>query len=116
MSNLDSFNTAFDGRAGSCRMDCACGKTYFDDYSTGYTWEEGELEKLRADPNAVAVDGSVSMMCFEGQTFVWQCSCWHSRRARICAFLDGHAHQIAEYLSLEKKRRLAEAEAAPEVS
>ena len=91
-----------------------CGREFFDDHNS-YDWEEGELEKLRLDPKATAVDYSVGTICFEGREYVMDCDCWHERARKIKAWLDGHDHRIAEYLTLEKQRLQAAADNAPTV-
>lgn len=102
----ESFEKAFDDRVGSCRGDCACGKVYFDDsVHGGWDWEEGELDKLRANPKAVAIAEGVGFLTFEGRTFVFQCDCWRERALKVGAWILAHADSIATFLSEEKKRR-----------
>lgn len=114
MSQLENFERAFDDHSGSCRRTCACGVEYFDAVQS-YSWEDGELEKLRSDPNAKGLEYAVSFVEFEGQSFVIDCKCWHPRAKRVIRFLESHAHQIKEFFSLEKKRKIAEAEDAAEI-
>lgn len=113
--NFDSFERAFRGRVNGCRRTCACGIEYWDAHNTGYDWEEGEIEALRSDPNARALDYAVGLVEFEGRYYVDGCTCWHERAKRIASWLDAHAGAIAEYLSLERERKVRAADAAPVV-
>lgn len=110
---MGSFARAFTMHSGGCRRTCDCGKVYYDD-SQSYDWEPGELEWLQNGPG-VAVDGGPSDIGFEGKQFVEQCDCWHERAQKLMQFIDGHARQIAEYLTREKVRKVAEAKASPVV-
>lgn len=42
LEDLESFERAFSGRFGSCVLDCACGKTFWDAANDGYDWAEDE--------------------------------------------------------------------------
>lgn len=111
---LAMFERAFrDGTAG-CRRTCECGKEYYDGVQT-YDWEEGELERLEADTQAVGLDYTPGDITIEGRTYVDACTCWHKRAERIMAFIDGHGHKIASYLTLEKRRKQDAANEAPTV-
>lgn len=112
---LESFERAFDLHMGTCRMTCACGKEYWDAANGGYDWEDGEVERLENDPNAVALNYSVGAVCFEGNDYVVDCPCWHKRAKQIMRFIDGHSSAIAEYLTNEKKRKQAIADRSPVV-
>jgi hypothetical protein len=109
---LLNFERAFSTRTAGCRRRCECGKEYYDAQQS-YDWEEGELEKLEADPKAIPLEYSSGDLIFEGYHYVNACECWHERAQMIMRFLDGHAAQIAEYLTLEKKRKQAIADASP---
>lgn len=111
---LDNFKEAFSSRTGHCRLRCACGKEYFDNVNPGYSWEEGELESLQAGAG-IAVFGAIGGVEFEGSYYAENCTCWHPRMERIIGFVDGHATQIAEYLSLEKAHKQRIADASPVV-
>jgi hypothetical protein len=113
--SFESFEGAFSGRTGSCVRDCECGKTFWDSYNTGYDWEEGEVDRLVADPKAIAVDYAVGTIEFEGRTYVNACDCWHQRAIRIIAFLRGHDEAIADFLTAERKRKQQQADRAPVV-
>jgi len=109
---LDNFEEAFSDRAGTCRLTCECGRTFFDNYNTGYSWDEGEFEKL-VQGAGIAVEGSIGGVDFEGRHFAQCCTCWHLRAEKVMGFLDSHARQIADYLTREKQRKQAEADASP---
>lgn len=109
---LDNFELAFGDGSGAMRT-CECGKTYFDDYNTGYGWEEGELENLRA--KYIAVDHSIGNISFEGKDYVNVCTCWHKRANQIINFLDGHSYAICDYFKREKARKQTEADLSPTV-
>ena len=113
-TKLENFEQAFGMRMGTCRFDCHCGKTYFDDANEGYSWEDGELEKLRAG-GGIPMPGSIGGVEIEGWQFAECCTCWHPRAKQIMHFIETHGHQIAEWLTLEKKRKQANADASPGV-
>lgn len=110
----DIFEEAFSDSVGTYMASCACGKTYYNPDST-WSWEDGELERLEADPKAIAIDHAVGYVTFEGVTYINACDCWHERAERIMAFLDEHASEIATYLNEERARRIREAESLCEV-
>jgi hypothetical protein len=109
-----NFERAFSGGTAGCVRRCECGKQYYDGVQS-YDWEEGELEKLQADPKARHLEYAPGDVVFEGCSYVDACDCWHKRADKIMGFLDAHAHQIAEYLTLEKKRKQSIADDAPVV-
>ena len=112
--NIDSFEKAFDDHGGSCRIDCACGKIYYNP-TGGWSWDDGELERLDHAPNAFALDYTPSYISFGGQTFAMDCQCWHPQAEQAMRFLDFHARKIAEYYRLEKERKQKEADAVPTI-
>lgn len=112
---LESFEGSFRAGLSSCRVDCECGKIYFDDNDHSYTWEPGELEELRAG-KGIGVDFCVGILTLEGKEYADACDCWHPRAKQIMEFLDRHASFIAKYFELEKKRKAAEASAVPVIS
>lgn len=114
-SDLETFIEAFADNAATCRGYCACGRTYFDSVSGGYDWNEGELDELRKDPNAIPMSTSVGYISLEGSTYIEECHCWHERARTIKRFLDAHAHKIADYLTKEKQRKQAAADSSPVV-
>ena len=111
---LENFERAFSDSTASCRWTCECGVTFFDGCQS-YDWEDGELDKLRADPKAKQVDYAPGSISFEGRQYVDACDCWHKRALQIIRFIDGHAERIANYLRLEKERKQRDAEASPVV-
>lgn len=110
-----SFEDAFSDRTGSCRGQCECGREFWDSYNSGYDWEDGEVEALEKNPAVTGLDYAVGFVAFEGRRFVYDCSCWQARARRIIAFLGGHDHAIADFLTLEKKRRQRAADHSPTV-
>ena len=111
MDKFQNFKEAFSPPIGSCSAQCACGRQFYN--SDGHwDFEEGELEGLESDPKATALEYSVGYIEFEGTTYIWDCDCWHDRAKKIIAFIDAHAGAIVEYLKLEKKRKLKEANAS----
>lgn len=113
-AKLENFKDAFSDHSGHCRFDCNCGKTYFDNYNHGIDWEDGELEKLQAG-GGTPVDGSVGGVMIEGRAYAENCTCWHKRAEQVMGFIDGHANQIAAYLTKERERKQAIADSAPVV-
>lgn len=110
---LTNFERAFSSGTAGCVRTCACGKTFYDAVNS-YDWEEGEKEKLEAE-GAIAVDYSVGDLNFEGKEYADECDCWHERARQLMRFIDSHSYSIAEYLTLEKKRKLEDAEHSPVV-
>jgi hypothetical protein len=111
---LDNFIQAFSSHTGGCRRTCHCGKEFWDN-TNGYDWEPGEVEALEKDPAARALAYSVSTISLEGREYVMDCICFHERAEQVMRFIDGHAQAIAEYLTLEKKRKQRIADEAPTV-
>lgn len=108
---MENFERAFSDHTSGCRRQCNCGKTYFDAHNGCYDWEEGELEALESGAG-IPLEHSVGDISFEGRTYVDGCDCWHPRAKQIMAFIDQHAREIAEYLTLEKARKQWEADHA----
>lgn len=112
---LENFERAFSSGTGSCRVTCDCGKIYFNATDRG-CWEPGELDELQRleqDGKAISTDYTIDYIDFEGKQFANGCDCWHSRAIKIMAWLDAHAHKMAEYLSLEKERKQSIADHSP---
>lgn len=106
---MENFERAFqDGMAG-CVRTCACGRQFYD-ASRGYDWEDGEFERLEKNKNATPLDYSVGTITLEGNEYVLGCDCWHKIANRFINLIDGYSHQIAEYLTLEKKRKQSDAD------
>lgn len=116
MSKIENFERAFSGNSAGCRRTCDCGLVFFHNDETGYDWEPGEFEQLsHLNSKAISLDYCPSEIRFEGKEYVNACECWLPRAEKIMVFIDGHARQIAEYLTLEKKRKQAIANASPTV-
>lgn len=112
-NKLENFEAAFSGNTYGCRRTCECGHEYWDTCNHDYDWEPGEVESLEKDPNATGVDYAIGTIEFEGCQYADACTCWHERAKTIMGFIDGHAREIAKYLSLEKQRKQRIADAAP---
>lgn len=117
--NLDkeqrgNFERAFSNGCGSIRSSCHCGREFYSN-NDGADFDEGELESLRANPNATALDYSVSYVEFESVTYCADCDCWHKRAEKIIAFIEHHGAQIADFLTLEKQRKQQESDRSPVV-
>jgi hypothetical protein len=110
---LETFREAFSPPLGSCRATCHCGHEFWNE--AGWDFEEGEVEKLKADRKATELAYAVSYVEFEGRTYVGDCTCWHVRALRIVNFLESHGHSIAEWFRREKDRRQAQATAFPTI-
>ena len=114
--DMDNFKRAFGARSSGCRELCHCGVQYYDSsYDGGWTWEDGELEALEEDEEAIGVEWAVQLIRFEGRDYVMDCDCWRDRARRIMGFLDSHIFQVAKYINREKKRLLDEAKMMPDV-
>ncbi len=111
---LENFERAFSSGTGGCVRTCNCGVRFYDNDGS-YDWEEGELDGLRADPTARALEHTVGDISFEGKEYVDACDCWHERALKLMDWIDGHAYKVADYLTLEKKRKQEEADRSPVV-
>ncbi len=112
--DLQTFEEAFSSHGGGSHRTCECGREYYNP-SGGWDWSRGELERLEKTKEATALEYTVQTLIIEGRTYVMDCDCWHKRAREITAFLDSHAQRIADYLTREKKRKQAEADASPVV-
>lgn len=93
---------------------CPCGKRFYNSNGS-WTWEEGELEELQEDNDAIDLEWPVGYVEFEGVQYVVDCDCWKKRAEQVMNFLDGHRQQIIDYFKLEKERILKEANDIPDV-
>lgn len=112
--NRELFERAFSAGAASCRVDCPCGKIYWDETQTG-VYEEGELAELESDLNAVAVDYSIQYVEFNGRQYSASCDCWVPVAKQIASFLIEHDSKVAKYLNGRKKKAVEDANGLPEV-
>lgn len=107
-ASLDNFDRAFSNmRTNHCK--CECGKVYWDCHNTGYDWQEGEVEKLEADPNAKAVEYAIDVIDIDGRWYANACDCWKPRASRIIGWLECNREAVATFLRYEKERKVAEA-------
>lgn len=113
---LTSFEQSFRAGISTCRMQCDCGKTWYDGSDHLASWDEGEREALAADPNAHGVDYSIGIITFERKEYADACDCWHARAKQIIAFIEDHRNSIAKYFDHEKKRLESEAAAVPVIA
>lgn len=109
MDTKDTFERAFSVGGSSASATCNCGRTFYNS-DGGWDWEDGELEGLVEDKDATDIGYGVGLIEVQGRTYAVDCNCWHSVCSMVELFIDRHAHQIAEYLKLEKKRKIEEAE------
>lgn len=110
----ENFERAFSSHTSGCVRTCDCGRTFYD-CENSYDWDKGELEKLQKDKKATPVEYSVGTLILDGKELCMDCDCWHERAGHIMAFMDRYDHQIAEWLTLEKKRKQRMADASPVV-
>jgi hypothetical protein len=108
----ENFERAFTSGGGGCRKTCECGKEFYNP-DDSWDWDDGELDELYADPDAVSLPHTVGTLIVGGTEYVCDCDCWLPQAVKMMAWLDANAYQIAEYLSLERERKTAEAERAP---
>ncbi len=113
--HLENFERSFTSGSGYARQLCQCGQEYFDGHNS-ISWDEGEIEKLRTDPNAIELDYSVGSVVFEGKEYCVDCECWKKRATMLISFILGHRRQIADFLNADKARLIKEAEDAPSVN
>jgi len=98
-SNL--FLKVFDSHTGGCVRECSCGRTHFDISDNGWTWGDGELERLKEKASIfpecyIEVDGTVSTMNVGGEEIVEGCKCKKAKEYE--SFIRDNAVQIKEYL------------------
>lgn len=108
------FEEAFSSGFGGCRMDCACGRTHFDNsIGNGWTWEEGEREELerlaQEEPDRyLPCDGSVGSVEVGGMNIVIGCPC--NKADQYEKFITSHGRPIAAFLLARGARLLKEAQ------
>lgn len=111
---LENFERAFSDSCGGCRRECECGRVLYNPEG-GWDWEEGELEELEKS-KATSVEWTVQTLSMEGCEYCLDCDCWHDRAAKFISLIERYGPQIAKFLTLERKRKLVEAEASPVVT
>lgn len=111
--NIDSFIEGFELPGDACRDRCSCGREFFDNFNDAWDWDPGEIEALQKDPEATALDHSVSRVEVQGSWAVTNCDCWRDKAKTVMAFLDEHAGAIAKYFAAEKYRLQARADEVP---
>lgn len=105
---LDNFDRAFSHiRTGSFK--CHCGKLYWDCHNGGYDWEDGDIERLKNDPNATAVEYAIDVIQIDDKEYANACTCWEKRASRIIEWLEAHRSEIVAYFRYEKERKVAAA-------
>lgn len=66
---LVSFEDAFDSHSVGFRSKCECGRTFYDNYNSGYDVPESEWAELEGDTNATALPHAVGGVHFDGVVF-----------------------------------------------
>jgi hypothetical protein len=98
------FQDAFSSNSGGCRRRCACGREHFDIcLSNGWSWNEGELEGLKARSKAEPD------LYIDHNEFVMGCPCGYAVKAE--KFIRQNAGSIKRYLDAWSKELKAKAEA-----
>lgn len=108
-SQRRNFEEAFSSHCSGCLRTCECGTVFYDYGNSGYSWEEGELEALQANPDNKGLEYAVGSIVLDGCQYVMDCTCWHKKADRIMAWMTANANEIATWLNLEKQRKLQEA-------
>lgn len=109
---LANFEEAFSLCISSLREECNCGKVYYDTYND-YDWGEGEYENLENNPNSVPVCHSIGTIQFDSKRYVNVCDCWHEQAQKYLNWLGCFSKEVANFLSMEKKRLSIEAANIP---
>jgi hypothetical protein len=114
--HLDDFREAFQTDVSRAEFHCHCGRIFFDNYNGGIWDDEKEIEELRNNPEATAIDHSIGTLEVEGKEFCWECDCWHKRAEQVRGFLLANKREIAELFRREKIRLQESADAIPSIS
>lgn len=112
-----SFERAFKTSVSGAQMQCACGHVFYN-LENGWSWSEAEIahvESLRKDGRATALDYAVESVDFDGQEYAIDCECWYRKAINVCRYLKIFDRQIAQFLTLEKRRLELAARNAPVV-
>ena len=110
----ESFIEAFRIPSGAAVEHCHCGITYYAP-AGNWDWEPGELETLRELETAVELidEDAVHRLAFADREWVLECSCWERLAEATIAYLDRYEHEIARYITNERRRLELEAAAKP---
>lgn len=103
---FENFVAAFHSSSGGCRRTCP---------RSNPSPRQGCRILDLAKSDATALEYTVETIIMDGKEYVVDCECWRDRAAKLMAAIDAYAPQIAEYLTLEKARKLHEAEISPTV-
>lgn len=98
----EAFEDAFRSMGGGCCRECQCGTEYYNS-GGGWGWDDGELEDLAANPNAVDIPYAVDTVEIFGREFVVGCGClWsgnYGRQARwIADFLINRIEGVSRFI------------------
>lgn len=89
-----------------------CGRVFYNPNGS-WDWDDGELDRLAANPNATAKDWACGEVFIDGKTYAMDCTCWHERGLKILQWILAHDEEIAAFLTFEKARKQAEAKRSP---
>lgn len=107
---IERFIAAFTDQSGGCRRQCDCGTIYYNS-DGGWDWEEGELDELESNQNAIDCSFTIGTLSFGGKEYVETCDCWHASAMQMMAWVDSHSHCLARYINGEREAALKRAEA-----
>ena len=106
-TNSQEFIDAFSARIRGPVLECKCGRNNYD-FRNDYDWDEGELEELIADENAVGHDGSFPVLSIAGEWVIPDCPC--NKALDVEAWLIAHQAETADFLNARAKDLIEEAE------
>lgn len=111
---LDWFLRGFRDGIGGIRIECECGKTYYESDPTE-DWDPGEFEYLEKAENAFP-GADLAYITFEGKTYATDCDCWHKRAVLVAGFLCSHDLRIANFFDVRRRSLITEALNAPTIN
>ena len=94
---LESFIEAFQINSFYYQGQCNCGMKFFNPDGENWTFEDGEIEFLRADPNYTELDSNVRYVMFNNRRYVTECNCWQHRAEVYIDMLEQHNVAIVKY-------------------
>jgi len=100
--DLELFERAFHTSSAGCVRTCKCGRVFYNPDNT-WDWEEGELERLEADPNAEPRDWSIGTLILDGEEYCCDCDCWRDRARKAVDWLDRHDWAITVPMPINGK-------------